>query len=55
MAYREYIAKEIEQLIKNAPKGTTEYHLEHFDQQDVADTVNHFHYKNPRLIQETEV
>lgn len=40
MAYREEIAFEIRELLKNAPKGHSEYVLEHFDQQDVADTVN---------------
>ncbi|WP_342515569.1 hypothetical protein [Sutcliffiella sp. FSL R7-0096] len=55
MAYKESIAREIRQLIKDAPEGNTEYCLEHYDQQDVADTVNSLHYEYPRLIQETDV
>ena len=42
MAYKQSIANEIMELYKNAPKDkTTEYYLEHFTQQDVADTVNY--------------
>lgn len=55
MAYKESIENEIRKLFKVAPKGTTEYTLEHFNQQDVADAVNYFHSTNPNLIQETEV
>lgn len=55
LAYKESIATELRQLFKDAPKGTTEYVLEHFDQQDVVDTVNHFHAKNPELIQEAHI
>lgn len=55
MAYKESIANEIRELFKNAPKGTSEYTLEHFDQRDVADTVNYLHAQSPELIQETEV
>lgn len=55
MAYKESIANELRKLFKVAPSGTTEYTLEHFNQRDVADTVNHFHDINPNLIQKTEV
>lgn len=40
MAYKESIAFEIRQLIKDAPEGYSKYTLDHFNQQDVADTVN---------------
>ncbi|MGY3717017.1 hypothetical protein ACWE42_16005 [Sutcliffiella cohnii] len=55
MAYKESIAIEIRNLYQQAPKGTTEYVLEYFNQQDVADTVNLLHYENPRMIDETQV
>lgn len=56
MAYKQSIANEIMELYKNAPKGkSTEYYLEHFNQQDVADTVNYFATTNPKEIQETDV
>ncbi len=55
MAYKESIAVEIRELYKNAPEGQSEYTLPQFDQQDVADTVNHFAQLNPKNIQETEV
>lgn len=55
VAYKESIANELRELFKNAPPGTTEYVLEHHNQQDVADTVNYFHAQNPKLIQETQV
>ncbi len=55
MTYKESIESEIRNLFKVAPKGTTEYTLEHFNQQGVADAVNYFHSINPDLIQETQV
>lgn len=53
MAYREEIAIEIRRLYKEAPKGTTEYVLDHFDQDNVRDTVNHLHSLNPESIQDS--
>ncbi|MED2940692.1 hypothetical protein [Cytobacillus horneckiae] len=53
MAYKESIAIEIRELFKNAPKGTTEYYLEHFDQQDVRDTANHLHSLHPKSLQDS--
>ncbi|MEV9640471.1 hypothetical protein ABZ756_07210 [Mammaliicoccus sciuri] len=56
MAYKESIAVEIRQLIKDAPDGYSEYVLEHFNQQDVADTVNTICSDYPGdLLQETDV
>lgn len=56
MAYRKEIAFEIRELLKNAPEGHSEYVLEHFDQQDVADTVNvvRLDYRGD-TIEETDV
>lgn len=50
--YKDSIAKEISKLYEAAPVGTYEYHLENYDQQDVADTVNYLHNDNPLLIQD---
>lgn len=56
MAYNESIANEIRQLIKSAPKGYSEYVLEHFDQEDVADTVNRLRFKYPdNTLEETQL
>ncbi|MEN0666943.1 hypothetical protein NSQ14_11990 [Caldifermentibacillus hisashii] len=56
MAYRKEIALEICELIKNAPKGHSEYVLEHFDQQDVADTVNRLRFEYPdEVLEETRI
>lgn len=56
MAYKESIANEIRELYKNAPEGkVSTLYLEHFNQEDVADTVNHFAITNPKDIQETYV
>jgi len=51
MAYKESIENEVRRLIENAPKGRSEHVLEHFDQEDVRDTVNRlrFEYPNNRL------
>lgn len=53
MAYKESIATEIRDLFKTAPKGYSEHYLEHYDQKDVADTVNHLATIDPKKIQET--
>lgn len=45
MAYDERIANEIRKLIENAPPGKSEYLLEHFDQEDVRDTVNRLRFE----------
>lgn len=52
MAYKESIANEIRKLFKDAPPGTSEYVLEHFDQDDVRDTVNELHSLHPEQIQD---
>lgn len=55
MPYKENIASEIRKLYQSAPKGTTEYYLDGYDQQDVADTVNQLARSLPHQIQETLV
>ncbi|SIT91499.1 hypothetical protein [Edaphobacillus lindanitolerans] len=56
MAYKNAIATEVRQLIKDAPDGYSEYVLEHFVQQDVADTVNAIRSEYPGdTLQETDV
>lgn len=52
MAYKESIAEEICALYRNAPTGTSEHVLEHYDQRDVRDTVNYLHSLNPETIQD---
>lgn len=56
MAYRKGIANEIRELIKNAPEGHSEYVLEHFEQQDVADTANRLRSEYPAdTLEETDL
>lgn len=55
MAYKESIANEIRQLIKDASKGRSEYVLEHLDQQDVVDTVNRIRFQYPNDMLEEAV
>lgn len=53
MAYRKEIEFEIRELVKNAPDDVSTHYLKHFDQEDVEDTVNELHRKNP-VIRDTE-
>lgn len=55
IAYRESIAREVLKLVKRAPKGVTTHYLKHFDQKDVADTVNALHRKHPNNIRDTYI
>lgn len=55
MAYKESIAREVLKLIESAPKGVTTHYLKHFDQKDVADTVNTLHIKYPNNIRDTYI
>lgn len=53
MAYDEAIASEILDLVNSAPKGVSTHYLKHFDQEDVADTVNELHHRYPETIRDT--
>lgn len=53
MAYKENIAEEIRKLFRDAPPGTSEYDLEHFNQNDVKDTVNYLSTLHPNSIETT--
>lgn len=55
MAYKKSIENDLRELFKNAPEGYSEYYLEQYNQQDVADTVNYFATTNPKNIQTTIV
>lgn len=54
MAYKESIAREVLKLVERAPKGVTTHYLKHFDQQDVEDTVNTLHRRQPNTIRDTK-
>lgn len=54
MSYKNSIANEIWKYYYSAPTGkTSEYYLENFDQQDVADTVNILAHDHPKIFQDT--
>ncbi|TYW09556.1 hypothetical protein [Listeria monocytogenes] len=55
MAYSKKIAEEIRKLYASSPLGFSEYTLEQYIQQDVADTVNEMHAIDQEKIQETEI
>ncbi|EAC6073582.1 hypothetical protein N2J76_001592 [Listeria monocytogenes] len=55
MAYSKKIAEEIRKLYASSPLGFSEYTLEQYSQQDVADTVNEMHAIDQEKIQETEI
>ncbi|EKZ1710785.1 hypothetical protein V8O12_000522 [Listeria monocytogenes] len=55
MAYSKKIAEEIRNLYASSPLGFSEYTLEQYNQQDVADTVNEMHAIDQEKIQETEI
>lgn len=56
MAYKTSIANEIWEIYESAPTGkTSEYYLDYFDQQDVADTVNILALDYPKIFQDTFV
>ncbi|EAD4262108.1 hypothetical protein HCJ40_11520 [Listeria sp. FSL L7-0993] len=55
MAYSKKIAEEIRKLYASSPLGFSEYTLDQYSQQDVADTVNEMHAIDQEKIQETEI